>query len=275
MNLAEQLAAAQVQIGALEGERDSGVTALATVTGERDAGVTALEAMTGERDSGVVALEAMTGERDEAVKAHSTVKAQLELSPGHKDLVGQGDAGGGGGSLGADAGDDDATFVKSLEGMSPSQKTGAWNKRRDSGFGRLGLFLLIAFVSAVLSFVGVATSSAKDYDQVILETTAASTSTVATAVADTVVGEVYEVVVAVESGATCDVVVASGDVTIFSKDDCTGTVVYRPRFDTHTSAGVIASSNAVAVLVVDTVTASFDSCSVADKTVSVKLNIRK
>lgn len=288
MNLAEQLKEAQGKIAALEANME-------TVSAERDEALKMAESLEADVEKANGNVEAATKERDEAIakvaereaklkaatenmeaasKERDTLKAQLELSPGHKDLS-AGTEKGGAGSVGAEGSTDDE-FMKAYQAASPAEKRRMWKDRQKGGFMRFGAMLMIAAVcvAGIVGSLFVADASARDYDQVILEATNVATGTVATTVSDTVVGAVESITVIVPSGVTVDVAVASSYLTLFAKDDVTGTNTYFPRFAEHNTSGTATNTTDKAVIV-DTVTASYDEASTTNQTIRTLINIRR
>lgn len=292
MNLAEQLKDAEARVAALEcnvkgltAELDQATNRVHLISAERDEATKQVKTISAERDQAVEQVKTVSAERDQAVgqaqaavKERDAVKAQLALSPGHRDLSAGTEAGQSGTQAGEGQGDE--AFLKAYRAAKPAERRKMWQARGKAGYTFGGLMLTIAAVGAALLFGGVMLADAADkaYDQVILETTNAPTGTVATTVSDTLVGVVESITVIVPTGSTCDVAVATSTLTLLTKTGSTGTATYLPRYSIHDSVGAVNTNTTDAVdkvVVVDTVTASFDECSSTGKTVKVLINYGK
>jgi len=289
MNLAEQLKEAQGKIGALE-QSVQGLTAardeaaqkckgfeeqLSGMSGQLEAAQKAVAAAEEQAQKAQAALDKAGGALKTAESERDVLKATLALSGGHKDLSG-GTLDGKPGTQGGGAASNDEQFLKAYQAASPAEKPKLWRERMKGGFARLNVMLVLA-LAGLLVACGVCSVQAADraFGQVILETANASTGTVATVVSDKLVGAVESITVIVPTGVTCDVAVASSDLTLLLKADATGTAVYLPRFTIHDASGAVNTNTTHAVdkaVVVDTVTASFDECSDTNQTVKVLIN---
>lgn len=141
---------------------------------------------------------------------------------------------------------------------------------------RFTLASIILVTLAMLALTGPALAA--DYDQEILQTSNASTSTTNTSVSGIVVGEVDTIIITiVDAASTGDVsVVTSDGFTLFAADNLpTGTNYYRVRFPYHEVDGTaIATTNQRAV-VVGTVTANFNEFNTTGITANAKINYLK
>lgn len=289
MNLTEQLKEAQSKVLAFEGqvkdltvERDT-LSAQVKDLGDQNAQSKGLvDELTAERDQLTDRVAAVEAERETALeqvaaaqKECKTLKAQLALSPGHKDLS-AGTNDGESGLTGSAGGNGDDGFMKAYRAAAPAERRKMWLEKQKGGFMRLGaMMMVLAMVCFMTVFASLATAS-RNYDQVILETPAASTGAVATVVSDKLVGAIESVTIIVAAGATVDVAVATADISILTKTGATGTETYYPRATVHSTTGV-ADTNGVVdrIVVVDTVKASYTNASTTNKAVRTLINFQR